>query len=45
MKSDRGDEVVKWLDDNPRATPEQFEGWLRGRYSQPDLAEKFPNGF
>jgi hypothetical protein len=40
-------EVVQWLRDpiNKAATPEQFEAWLRSRYAQPDLKQRFPNGF
>ncbi len=38
-------EVVQWLKDTPAATPQQFESWLRWRYRQPDLLERFPNGF
>jgi hypothetical protein len=40
-------EVIQWLQDpkNQAATPEQFEAWLRWRYSQPDLKARFPNGF
>jgi hypothetical protein len=40
-------EVVRWIRDptNVRATPQQFLGWLRQRYNQPDLLALFPNGF
>jgi hypothetical protein len=40
-------EVVRWLRDtvNENATVEDFEAWLRWRYSQPDLAARFPDGF
>ena len=40
-------EIVQWLKDprNVNATPEQFESWLRWRYRQPDLLERFPDGF
>ena len=38
-------EVVDWLANNPRATGEQFEGFLRNRYAQSDLKTRFPNGF
>jgi RHS repeat-associated protein len=37
-------EVVEWLRRSPEATPQQFESYLRGRYSQPDLLERFPGG-
>jgi RHS repeat-associated protein len=40
------DEVVEWLEGPGKdATPEQFVQYLRGRYSQPDLVERFPDGF
>ncbi len=44
---DLDDEVVNWLrrPENRNATPQQFEDWLRWRYNQPDLRERFPNGF
>ena len=37
-------EVSRWIESNPKATPQQFENYMRGRYSQPDLVERFPNG-
>jgi hypothetical protein len=37
-------EVVKWVEKNPQATPADFDAYLRHRYSQPDLIERFPNG-
>lgn len=37
-------QVVDWLSRNPTATTQQFEDWLRRRYSQPDLLSEFPNG-
>ncbi len=37
-------EVSGWIRSNPTATPQQFEGYLRQRYSQPDLSNRFPNG-
>ncbi len=39
-------EVESWIKDpvNKSTTPQQFEGWLRWRYSQPDLLERFPDG-
>ncbi|NMC34790.1 MAG: hypothetical protein GYA36_20395, partial [Veillonellaceae bacterium] len=39
------DEVAMWVNEHQDATPKQFESWLRWRYSQPDLLERFPNGF
>jgi RHS repeat-associated protein len=38
-------EVADWIGDNPRATPSQFESYLRNLYSRSDLASRFPNGF
>ena len=38
-------EVADWLARNPNATTTQFERFLQQRYSQPDLLERFPNGF
>jgi RHS repeat-associated protein len=38
-------EVADWLARNPNATTTQFERFLQGRYTQPDLLERFPNGF
>jgi hypothetical protein len=37
-------ETVDWLNANPEATPSEFERFLRERYSQPDLLERFPGG-
>ena len=40
-------EVADWINEpsHANATKEQFEKWLRWRYSQPDLKARFPNGF
>jgi hypothetical protein len=38
-------EVVDWLSTNPRATPAQFESYLRGLYQRSDLLQRFPAGF
>jgi hypothetical protein len=37
-------EVVTWLKGNQTATPAAFQGFLKWRYSQPDLMQRFPNG-
>jgi hypothetical protein len=39
-------EVQQWLKkpQNANTTTEQFESWLHGRYSQPDMKQRFPNG-
>jgi hypothetical protein len=42
---DLDDEVIRWLARYRNATPEQFEAYLRHRYSQPDLRARFPDGF
>lgn len=39
------DEVIKWVERNPKATPKQFESYLRSVYSRPEMKERFPNGF
>lgn len=38
-------EIVDWLARNPNATSQQFEGYLKQQYAQPDRATRFPNGF
>jgi hypothetical protein len=38
-------EVINWLRDFPRATPEQFLKMLREIYNRPDMLKRFPNGF
>jgi hypothetical protein len=38
-------EVIEWLNENPKATPEQFEKLLRAIYSRPELLKRFPHGF
>jgi hypothetical protein len=37
-------EVGAWIGKNQSATQEQFEQYLRDRYSKPDLLDRFPNG-
>jgi hypothetical protein len=39
------EEVIKWLDDNPGATQEQFMRMLREIYRRKEMLERFPNGF
>ncbi|MCP3097837.1 Wall-associated protein precursor [Myxococcus sp. K15C18031901] len=39
------DEVIEWIQRNPKATPKQFEAYLRAVYAQPKLKERFPDGF
>ncbi|HLL06191.1 MAG TPA: hypothetical protein VK539_36805 [Myxococcaceae bacterium] len=43
--SELDDEVIRWIDRNGTATPQEFEAYLRQRYSQPDLRARFPDGF
>jgi hypothetical protein len=38
-------EVVAWLNRQAKATPAQFEAFLRELYKRADLARMFPNGF
>ncbi|MDC0707687.1 Wall-associated protein precursor [Stigmatella sp. ncwal1] len=38
-------EVIDWLDENPKATSEQFEKFLRAIYNRPELLKRFPRGF
>lgn len=37
-------EMKTWLIRNRKATPTEFENFLRWRYSQPDLIDRFPGG-
>ncbi len=38
-------EIRQWVKDNPKATPAQFEKWLKRRYNKRDLRDRFPKGF
>ena len=38
-------EVIRWLKDNLKATPKQFESFLREIYSRPAMRARFPHGF
>lgn len=38
-------EVMKWLRDHEKATPKQFETFLRELYNRPEMLKRFPNGF
>jgi hypothetical protein len=38
-------EVMKWLRDHQKATPKQFETFLRELYNRPEMLKRFPNGF
>jgi hypothetical protein len=35
-------EVAEWVETHPKATTQDFENFLRQRYSQPDLIDRFP---
>ncbi|XXF77242.1 hypothetical protein P2318_29940 [Myxococcaceae bacterium GXIMD 01537] len=39
------DEVIAWLDRFPKATPEEFEAFLRQLYMRPEMRARFPGGF
>jgi hypothetical protein len=38
-------EIIDWLGSRPKATPKQFEQFLREVYNRPELRKRFPNGF
>jgi hypothetical protein len=38
-------EVIEWLKEHEKATPEQFMKMLRELYNRPDMLKRFPNGF
>jgi hypothetical protein len=38
-------EVIDWLRTRRKATPAEFEAFLRQIYSRPELRARFPNGF
>ncbi len=38
-------EVIQWLKDKERATPAQFEAFLRLIYNRPQMRARFPHGF
>jgi hypothetical protein len=38
-------EVIEWLQLRKKATPEQFEAFLREIYNRPAMRARFPNGF
>lgn len=39
------EEIIRWLNGNPEATPEQFMDKLREIYSRPEMRARFPHGF
>ena len=41
---DLDNEIVDWITNNPSATQEQFETFVKGRYGLPDLLKRFPLG-
>ena len=38
-------EVIRWLMNHRKATPEQFETRLREIYNRPEMRARFPDGF
>ena len=38
-------EVIAWLKNRPKATPKQFEAYLREIYRRPDMLKRFHRGF
>jgi hypothetical protein len=38
-------EVIRWLAEQEKATPKQFEAFLRQLYNRPELLKRFPHGF
>lgn len=38
-------EVIRWLEQHPNATQQQFEKLLRDIYNRPKMLERFPHGF
>jgi hypothetical protein len=38
-------EIAKWIKEQQKLTPEQFDAYLREVYRRPDLRARFPNGF
>jgi hypothetical protein len=42
---DVDDEVIEWLTEKSKATPKQFEAFLREIYSRPEMRARFPNGY
>jgi hypothetical protein len=42
---DVDDEVINWLERTGKATPEEFETFLRQLYNRPEMRARFPDGF
>ena len=38
-------QVINWIVNNPATTPQEFEGFLKEVYSNPDLMHRFPSAF
>jgi hypothetical protein len=38
-------EIAAWIEQNEKATAQQFEAYLREVYARPELQLRFPNGF
>ncbi len=39
------EEVIQWLEKYIKATPEEFEAFLRQIYNRPEMRARFPDGF
>jgi hypothetical protein len=39
------EEVIRWLEEHPQATPKEFMSKLRDIYGRPEIKARFPNGF
>jgi hypothetical protein len=39
------DEIAAWVGRSRKATPKDFEAYLREVYARPELRARFPNGF
>lgn len=42
---DVDEEVIEWLEANAKATPDEFEAFLREVYNRPSMRVRFPLGF
>ena len=42
---DLDDNIVRWIESNPNATPDDFLNNLRNIYKCPSMSERFPDGF
>jgi len=42
---DVDEEVIHWLERNKKATPAEFEAFLRQIYNRPNMRARFPHDF